>query len=51
MQQIEIQNNLYRVFSYNVSMVYLNRYDPVCSIVIQHCYVCQLEAHIVLMVM
>ena len=44
LQQIEMQNNSYRTFSYNVSMVYLNTYDPVCSIGIKTCYVCHLEA-------
>ena len=37
-------NNSYRTFSYNVSRLYLNTYDPVCPIGIKACYVCQLEA-------
>ena len=37
--KIEMRNNSYRTFSYNVSIVYLNTYDPVCPIGIQHCYV------------
>ena len=44
LQQIEMQNSSFRTFSYNVSMVFLNTYDPVCSIGIKTCYVCQLEA-------
>ena len=32
--------NSYRTVSYNVSMVYLNAYDPVCPIGIKNCYVC-----------
>ena len=44
LQQIEMRNSSYRTFSYNVSMVFLNTYDPVCSIGINTCYVCQLEA-------
>ena len=44
MQQIEMRNNSYKTFFYNVSMVFLNTYDPVCPIGIQTCYVCQLEA-------
>ena len=44
LQQIEMRNSSYRTFSYNVSMVFLNTYDPVCSISIKTCYVCQLEA-------
>ena len=46
LQQIEMRNSSYRTFSYNVSMVFLNTYDPVlvCSIGIKTCYVCQLEA-------
>ena len=44
LQQIEMRNNSYRTFSYNVSMVYLNIYNPVCPIGIKTCYVCQLEA-------
>ena len=38
-----MRNNSYRIFPYNVSMVYLNKYDPVCPIDIKACYVCQLE--------
>ena len=37
-----MRNSSYRTFSYNVSMVFLNTYDPVCSIGIKTCYVCQL---------
>ena len=44
LQGIEIRNRSYRTFSYDVSMVFLNTYDPVCSIGIKTCYVCQLEA-------
>ena len=44
LQQIEMRNSSYRTFSYNVSMVFLNTYDPICSIGIKTCYVCQLEA-------
>ena len=44
LQQIEMRNNSYRTFSYNVSRLYLNTYDPVCPIGIKTCYVCQLEA-------
>ena len=44
LHQIELQINSYRTFSYNVSMVYLNAYDPVCPTSIKNCYVCQLEA-------
>ena len=44
LQQIEMRNNSYRTYSYNVSRLYLNAYDPVCSIGINTCYVCQLEA-------
>ena len=44
LQQIEMRNNSYRTFSYNVSRLYLNTYDPVCLIGIKTCYVCQLEA-------
>ena len=44
LQQIELRINSYRTFSYNVSMVYLTAYDPVCPIGIKNCYVCQLEA-------
>ena len=44
LQQIELRINSYQTFSYNVSMVYLNAYDPVCPIGIKNCYVCQLEA-------
>ena len=44
LQQIELRINSYRTFFYNVSMVYLNAYDPVCPIGIKNCYVCQLEA-------
>ena len=32
LQQIEMRNNSYRTFSYNVSRLYLNTYDPVCPI-------------------
>ena len=39
-----MQNNSYRTFSYNVSRLYLNAYDPVRLIGIKTCYVCQLEA-------
>ena len=38
-----MQNNSYRTFSYNASMVFLNTYDPVCPIGMKTCYVCQLE--------
>ena len=46
LQQIELRINSNRTFSYNVSMVYLSAYDPVCPIGIKNCYmyVCQLEA-------
>ena len=44
LQQIEMQNNSYRTFSYNVSMVFLNTYDPICPIGMKTCYVCKLEA-------
>ena len=41
---IAVFNSSDRTFSYNVSMVFLNTYDPVCPIGIKTCYVCQLEA-------
>ena len=44
LQQIEMRNNSYRTFSYYVSRLYLNTYDPICPIGIKTCYVCQLEA-------
>ena len=44
LQQIELQINTYQTFSYNVSMVYRNAYDPVCPISIKNCYVGKLEA-------
>ena len=34
--KIEMRNNSCRTFSCNVSMVYLNTYDPVCPIGIKH---------------
>ena len=40
LQQINLRINSYRAFSHNVSMVYLNAYDPVCPIGIKNCYVC-----------
>ena len=36
LQQIEMRNSSYRTFSYNVSMVFLNTYDPVCPIGIKN---------------
>ena len=36
LRQIELRNNLYRTFSYNVSMVFLNTYDLICSIGIKN---------------
>ena len=34
--KIEMRNNSCRTFAYNVSMVYLTTYDPVCPIGIKH---------------
>ena len=35
LQQIELRISSYQTFFYNVFMVYLNAYDPVCPIAIK----------------